>query len=93
MFENSEFRRFCKNFTTKSETNFVSATRDLTPKFIKFKNSIQEVYDSPLILNNCMLLCEKLIYYEYNSKNLNTTVDLRKFHIFEQISRTQRSIV
>ena len=31
-------------------SDFVSATRDLTPNFIKLKNCIQKVYDSPSIL-------------------------------------------
>ena len=41
MFENSEFRRFCNGFTALSEkfffSDFVSATRDLRPNFIKLK--------------------------------------------------------
>ena len=36
-------------------------------------------------------MCGKLISYEYNSENLDATVDLHKFHKFEQISMTQRS--
>ena len=36
-------------------------------------------------------MCEKLISYEYNSENLDTTADLSKLHIFAQISVTQRS--
>ena len=47
---------------------FVSATRDLTPNFIKLKNCIQKVYDSPSILNNCMIMCGKLISYEYKAR-------------------------
>ena len=51
MFENSEFRRFCNDSTALSEkkndfSDFVSATRDLSPNFIKLKKSIQKVYDS-----------------------------------------------
>ena len=74
-------------------SDFVSATRDLSPNFIKLKNSIQKVYDSQSILINCMIMCGKLISYEYNSENLDTTADLSKFHIFVQISMTQRSYV
>ena len=33
----------------------------------------------------------KLISYEYNSENMDTTADLSKFHVFAQISMTQRS--
>ena len=40
-----------------------------------------------------MIVCEKLISYEYNSENLDTTVDLRKFHKYEQILMTQWSYV
>ena len=52
MFENSEFRRFCNDFTALSEkkldfSDFVSAIRVLSPNFIKLKNCIQKVYDSP----------------------------------------------
>ena len=36
-------------------------------------------------------MCGKLISYEYNSENMDTTADLSKFHIFAQISMTQRS--
>ena len=72
-------------------SNFVSATRDLSPNFIKLKNCIQNVYDSPFILKQCMVVCGKLISYEYNSENLDKTVDLSKFHKYEQISMTQRS--
>ena len=36
-------------------------------------------------------MCGKLISYEYNSENLETTADLSKFHIFAQISITQMS--
>ena len=32
-------------------SDFVSATRDLSPNFSKLKNWIQKVYDSPSILN------------------------------------------
>ena len=96
MFENSEFRRFCKDSTDLSEkkidfSNFIFATRDLSPNFIKLKNSIQKVYDSQSILKNCMIMFGKLISYKYNSKNLDSTADLSKFHIFAQISMTQRS--
>ena len=60
--------------------------------FIKLKKKcIQNVYDSPSILKKCMILCGKLISYNYNSENLDTTVDLRKFHKIEQISMTHRS--
>ena len=38
-------------------------------------------------------MCGKLISYEYNSENLDKTVDLPKFHEYEQISMTQRSSV
>ena len=72
-------------------SDFVSATRDLSPNFIKHKNCIQKVYDSPSILKKCMIVCGKLISYEYNSENLDETVDLHKFHKYEQISMTQRS--
>ena len=40
-----------------------------------------------------MIVCGKLISYEFNSENLDKTVDLRKFHKYEQISMTQRSYV
>ena len=40
-----------------------------------------------------MIVCGKLISYEYNSENLDKTVDLPKFHKYEQISMTQRSHV
>ena len=54
MFKNSEFRRFCNESTALREkknnnfSDFASATRDLTPNFIKFKNPIQytEAYDT-----------------------------------------------
>ena len=72
-------------------SDFASATRDLSPNFIKLKYSIQKVYDSQSILINCIIMCGKLISYEYNSKNLDTTADLSKFHIFAQVSMTQRS--
>ena len=36
-----------------------------------------------------MIMCGKLIFYEYNSENMDTTTDLSKFHIFTQISMTQ----
>ena len=72
-------------------TDFVSATRDLSPNFIKLKKCVQKVYDSPSILKECMIVCRKLISYEYNSENLDETVDLCKFHKHEQISMTQRS--
>ena len=95
--EKSVFRRFCNDFTAKSEKNLILAipfiTRDLTPNFIKLKNCIQSVYDSSSILKNCMIMCGKLISYECNSENLDTTVDLCKFHKYEQISMTQRSLV
>ena len=96
MFENSEFRRFGNDSTTLSVkkndfSDFVSTTRELSPNFIKLKNSIQKVYDSKSILINCMIMCVKLISYEYNSENLDTTADLSKFHIFAQFSMTQRS--
>ena len=38
-----------------------------------------------------MALSRKLISYEYNSVNMETTADLRKFHRFAQIAMTQRS--
>ena len=38
-----------------------------------------------------MIVCEKLISYEYSSENLDKTVDLPKIHKYEQISMTQRS--
>ena len=38
-----------------------------------------------------MVVCEKLISFEYNSENLDKTVDLPKFYNYEQISTTQRS--
>ena len=38
-----------------------------------------------------MIVCGKLISYEYNSENLDTTVDLRKFHKYEHISMIQGS--
>ena len=60
--------------------NFVSATRDLSPNLLKLKNCIQKVFDSPSILQKCMILCGKLISYKYNSENLDKTVDLPKFH-------------
>ena len=69
----------------------IFATRDLTPNFIELKNCIQKVYDSPSILTNSMIVCGRLISYEYNSENLDKTVDLRKFHKYEQISKAQRS--
>ena len=47
--------------------NFVSATRDLSPNFIKLRNCIQKVFDSPLTLKKCMIPCGKLISYNYNS--------------------------
>ena len=86
MFENSEFRRFCNDSTALSEkkidfSDFVSATRNLSPNFIKLKKSIQKVYDSQSILINCMIMCEKFISCEYNSENLDTTADLRKFYL------------
>ena len=74
-------------------SDFVSATKDLSPNFIKLKKSIQKVYNSQPILINCMIICGKLISYEYNSENLKTAADLSKFHIFAQISMTQRSQV
>ena len=45
MFENSEFRRFCNDSTALGEkkidfSDLVSSTRDLSPNFIKLKNSI-----------------------------------------------------
>ena len=40
-----------------------------------------------------MIVCGKFISYEYNSENLDKTVDLRKFHKNEHISMTQRSYV
>ena len=40
-----------------------------------------------------MIVCGKLISYEFNSENLDKTVDLRKFHKYEQISMTQSSYV
>ena len=40
-----------------------------------------------------MIVCGKLISYEYNSENLDTTVDLPIFHNYEQISMTQRAYV
>ena len=40
-----------------------------------------------------MIVCGKLISYEFNSENLDKTVDLRKFHKYEKISMTQRSYV
>ena len=96
MFENSEFRRFCNDSTALNEkkfdfSDFVSAIRDLSPNSIKLKNSIQKVYDSQSILINCMIMCGKLISYEFNSENLDTTADLSKFHKFALISMTQRS--
>ena len=91
-----EFKRFCNDFTALSEkkidfSDFVSATRDLNPSFIKLKNYIKKVYESRSIQINCMALSRKLISYEYNSVNMETTADLRKFHRFAQISMTQRS--
>ena len=95
MLENSEFRRFCKDSTALSEKKLILPISFLQqgacPNFIKLKNSIQKVYDSQSILINCMIMCGKLISYEYNSENLDTTADLSKFHIFAQISMTQRS--
>ena len=86
IFENSKFRRFCNDSTALSDKNdffdFVSATRDLSPNFIKLKNSIQKVYNSRSILIYCMIMCGKLISCEYNSENQDTTADLSKFHIF-----------
>ena len=38
-----------------------------------------------------MIVRGKLISYEHNSKNLDKTVDLRKFHQYEYISMTQMS--
>ena len=73
--------------------DFVYATRSLTPNFIKLKKCTQNVYDSPSTLKYCMMVCGKLISYQYNSKNLDTTVDLRIFQKYEQISMTQRSQV
>ena len=72
-------------------SDFISATRDLSPNFVELKNCIQKVYYSPSILNKWMVVCEKLISYEYKSENLDKTVDLLKFHKFDQISMTQRS--
>ena len=40
-----------------------------------------------------MIVSGKLISYEYNSENLDKTVDLRKFCKSEQISMTQRFLV
>ena len=60
-------------------SDFVSATSDLSPNFIKLKKSIQKVYDSQSILINCMIMCGKLISYECNSENLDTAADLSKF--------------
>ena len=40
-----------------------------------------------------MIVCGKLISYEFNSENLDKAVDLRKFHKYEQISMTQSSYV
>ena len=84
MFENSEFRRFFSFYCFKIEkldfSDFVYATRDLTHNFIKLTKCIKNVYDSPSILKYYMIVCGKLISYEYNSENLDTTVDIRKFH-------------
>ena len=33
-----------------------------------------------------MIVCGKLISYEYNSENLDKAVDLPKFHEYEKIS-------
>ena len=41
----------------------------------------------------CMLVCGKLISYEYSSESLDKTVDLRKYHKYEHILMTQRSLV
>ena len=40
-----------------------------------------------------MIVCGKLISYEYNSKSLDKTFHLPKFHKYEHISMTQRSLV
>ena len=73
-------------------SDFIYAARDLTSNVIKLKNCIQNVSDSQSILKYCMIVCEKLISYEYNSEK---TVDLCKFHKYEQILITQgpKSIV
>ena len=94
MFENNEFRRFCNDFTALSEKNlifseFVSATRDITPYFIKLKKLHTVSLRQSINTKKCMILSGKLISYDYNSENLDTTVD--NFHKFQQISMTQRS--
>ena len=38
-----------------------------------------------------MIVFGKLISYKYNSENPDKTVDLPKFHKYEQILMTQRS--
>ena len=55
MIENREFRGdFAMILLLKVRkldfSDFVSATRELTPNFIKLKNCIQKVYDSPSLL-------------------------------------------
>ena len=64
--------------------DFVYATRDLTPHFIKLKNCIQKVYDRPSLLNNCMIVCGKLISYEYNA---NTWIQQLSYVNFINMNR------
>ena len=72
MLENIEFKTFCSGFTALSEkklefSDFVSATRNQTPNFIKHENYIQKVYDSISILEKCLILCGIvfLMYCDY----------------------------
>ena len=87
-----DFAKFdCLKCEKLDFSDFVSATRGLSPNSIKLKKCLQKVFDSPSILKKCMIFSRKRISYEYNSENLDKRVDLRKFHKYEQISRTQRS--
>ena len=43
------------------------------------------------MLTKCMIVCVKVISYEYNSENLDIAIDLPKIHKYEITSITQRS--